>query len=107
MRPPKKIQVGAISFAVDYDPTLQDEGDVGRMIGVAQQIRLAPGQAPDYERDTVLHEVIHAAILNTNLRKMSGWDGPMEEAIILALAPQLLQVVRDNPKLLAYLVERS
>lgn len=54
----------------------------------------------------MLHEVLHACLYQTCLREMEVWGKNHEEAIVVALAPILLDTLRRNPKLVAYLVER-
>jgi hypothetical protein len=107
VKPPRSVKVGATPYSVRYSSRLSDNGEVGSTTFISQSIELLPGQGPDYERDTLLHEVLHAVVFNTNLRSMEGWreDG-REEAIVQALAPVLLQVLRENPRLIDYLLEK-
>lgn len=59
-------------------------------------------QGPACKRDTVLHEVLHAIAF------MSGYCNELEHAteerMVRALTPWILGVLRDNPKLVDYLL---
>jgi len=58
-------------------------------------------------RDTLLHETLHALIAQTGLSEGSGpLSGDAEEQVVRALTPLLLHVLRENPKLIQFLVER-
>lgn len=63
------------------------------------QIRVVEAQGPYQERDTVLHELLHAALLVMGKGR--------EEEIVSALSPVLLDVLRSNPELVAYLVDET
>lgn len=51
----------------------------------------------DQIRDTILHEAIHAAEQHADLQHL-------EEHEVTALSTTLLAILRDNPKLVAYLM---
>lgn len=97
---PRSIRVGPFTWTVSYDPFLMDA--VGETKAEQLTIRLKPGHAPDYERDTLVHELIHACLVHSPLEL----DHDLEEKICLALAPALLDTLRRNPKLAAYLLEK-
>lgn len=62
-----------------------------------------PAVAADTSRDTVLHEVLHAIAFLSGLS--SDWGTQREEEIVRRLSPLLLDVLRRNPALVAYLLE--
>lgn len=67
-----------------------------------QRIAIRDEQAPLSERDTVLHEVMHAIV------RMTSMDGSFndysdQEAAINALSVGLLAVLRQNPALTVWL----
>lgn len=70
-------------------------------------IDLSPFMAPGLRKEILLHEVahcVHAAVglgLDLNDEKVPV----TEEQVVTRTAPVWLQVLRDNPKLLAYLTE--
>ena len=61
------------------------------------KITINPKQAKQQEQDTVLHEVIHAVEYGMQLE--------MEEEQVHSLASGLYAVLRDNPKLVKYLLK--
>ena len=57
-------------------------------------------------RDTLLHETLHALIAQTGLSESPGpLHGESEEQVVRALTPLLLHVMRENPRLVQFLVE--
>lgn len=60
--------------------------------------------APDVERETLVHETLHAVVNQTNLR--SGEMPKDEESLVSALSPLVTAWIRDNPRLMAWLQER-
>jgi hypothetical protein len=111
MKPPKSINIGGYVYSVTVDEALAnvvalDNGE-GRVLGATryrhQSIVLDPDQHPQQLRDTLLHEVLHA--LNDTAYALGDPRTPIEEETILRLTPPLLTLLRDNPKLVEFLVE--
>lgn len=90
MRPLKSVRVGPVRYAIQYVDGLPDMGECDEM---AATIRVREGLAPDTERVTLMHEVLHAALFALGHRKHS-------ELIVDGLAYQLVQILRDNPGLI-------
>lgn len=78
-------------------------GILGQWIASDSSIDIVDGQKPIEERDTVLHEVMHA-ILHCQGREHGG-EG--EELYVRALAAGVLMVLRDNPKFVKYLTRET
>lgn len=57
---------------------------------------------PSQERDTLLHELLHAIWAHTGL----SYEDDEQERVVGALAPWLLGALRDNPRLVAFLLAR-
>lgn len=68
----------------------------------AQTITMCKGQGPDRERTTFVHENLHAMITFGGMAQVSG-----EEDMVTRLAPILLSWLRENPRTVAYLMERA
>lgn len=87
-----------------------DPSDVGA-VNVAQgEIRvLATDEStPHNQRDTLLHEVIHAVLTLTGLtgRRDDVWrSSAMAERVVDNLGTHLLDTFRRNPELVAYLMD--
>lgn len=106
MNPPKAIQIGANRYEVRsqelHEPTM-----LGRLVEKNLEILLEPAQADGSRQDTVLHEVLHAIVFHTGTRNGMGWDDTQEEAVVSAITPLLLDTLQRNPRLIAYLTEKS
>jgi hypothetical protein len=98
MNCPSTIKVLGKPYSVTYVLEMEDD-DVGDTDSSKQAINIAEGQAHEAERDTVLHEIIHAIDFAV--------AGEMTERQVHALAGGLLQVLRENPKLTKYLTEEK
>ena len=101
---PLRISICGMPFKVEWVKSLGGAPGVGRCKIHEQTILVqSQGQGPDQERDTVLHEVLHAAIT------MTGHEGDFrssrEEAVVYAMSPVLLGVLRGNPHLVSWLTE--
>lgn len=95
---PTSVTIGAYTYDVGVRPTA-DEGSIHHE---AQTITISPNRGPDATADTLLHECMHGLFLQTGLREVVGEK--QEERIIQAITPLLLQTLRDNPKLIDFLV---
>ena len=100
---PLRISICGMPFKVEWVESLVPPG-VGRCEVHEQTILVQnQGQGPDQERDTVLHEILHAAI------KMTGHEDDFrssrEEAVVYGISPVLLGVLRGNPHLVDWLTE--
>jgi len=87
-----------------------EEGDhvQGMMLYNDSVILLRPWLSPSVMRETLFHEVIHACFGMVGFNSLpvtteNNYD--MEELVICLLSPQLTQVLKDNPKLLPYVLE--
>lgn len=104
---PRRVWIGPHPYKMSYDSeTLEREGRerghslAGLSNHVDQEFSIDPSQAPTGERETVLHEVLHAVFALTEL------SGDVEEDTISRLSPAMLDVLRRNPRLVAYLTEK-
>lgn len=105
LTPPETVKIGSFSYAVKVKKKLSALGRTRHRFGL---IYLAGDQHVDQARDTLLHELIHAAIwVGGSMRMLGATDSDiadeLEENICRLLAPQLLGIIRDNPDLLAFL----
>lgn len=112
--PPTEVLIGHLLYEVSIDQAALDSASVengtgsyaGRSISSEQRITLSEHMAPDYARDTLLHEVLHSCL------RASGYDPDedaqagvkdVEERTIKAMCGPLLATLRANPDLLEYL----
>lgn len=113
MKPPKTIKVLGIQYAVLFDKNklhseaMKRQCDLlGYHAGVDCEIVLDPDMNPQREREVLLHEVTHAIHYNTDLDSVIRTAPPSqekEEHVITCSASCWLAVLRDNPRLVAYL----
>lgn len=102
---PRQLQVGPLVYAVSADQAEHDRLSVqhGKATwGIVRygegRILLDPAQMPAHMRMTLLHELLHACW------HLTDRDHENDEAAVLALAGPLLDVLRRNPALVAYLL---
>ena len=93
-------------YAVREPATVSDaerlEDNWGLTDHKTQEVLLKPGQAPDTLADTVLHEVLHCCWFNSGAASKFSKDD--EEFAVRSLSPLLLDTLRRNPRLVAFLV---
>jgi hypothetical protein len=100
-RIPKVVRVGGVRYRVVVEEEMvSEEGveilgqhDYGRL-----RLRLSLAADPEVRPFVLFHEVLHACVA------VSGGDSHQEEALVSGLAHVLLQVLRENPDLVRYLL---
>ena len=92
---PAEVDVVGKPYSVTL--TQRGEGDYGECFADHCRIEVADYQCELQRRDTLLHEVLHAVDHEMHCN--------MSEAMIRRMATGLLQVLRHNAGLVAYLVE--
>ena len=114
MSPPRVIRVLGKRFALEAvsDPEVAVvRGGAYECLGAADVVRgrikyraAGADSSPDEEADTVLHELIHVMISAAGIdHAFKNHD--QQETAVDQLAPVLLDTLRRNPLLVAYLVE--
>lgn len=100
--PPTAIQVGPFGYRIHWrtDKTLPDA--YGATYYPQTIILLQNGLSPSQLRETLTHELLHACTGVGNYLHTND-DVINDEAV----APTLLQVIHDNPKLMRWLAERK
>lgn len=109
---PTKVVVGPHPYRIVYSDSrvvrLSDDTDssYGECDTKQALITIDPGQSSTMIRDTVIHEILHAAMSLIGVGEDPGIDRDAEERIVLRLSPVLLQLVRDK-RLVAWLQEET
>jgi hypothetical protein len=82
------------------DPIGQTDTNRGRI-----RIRGGSEHGPDQQRDTMLHEIIHVVLLLSDMHDIpcTFKNDRERERAVSVLATYLLDTLRRNPKLVAYL----
>ena len=103
---PSSVLVGPFRYAIRYgkraEKMLGVEGAVGLTLSDQLEILVSREQVDDRMRATLIHEVIHACADLADLG-----DTSTEEQWASRLGPILLQVLRDNPHLVEWLLENT
>lgn len=103
---PESISIGPHTYEVrsDHDTAvlLRAENNNGDSRPSDLLIRVDPDRPHTAVADTVLHEALHCAWSQTSLRASENLTDH-EEAIVTALAPLLLGMLRANPDLVKFL----
>lgn len=101
--PPGKVVIGPHVFKVVSVPNgvLDDAGRYGHTALPRNLIALDDGMPFTQEADTLCHESAHGMLATIDL----GEDEAVEERVCLILGPALLGWVRNNPDLIAYLLQ--
>ena len=63
-------------------------------------IAINPGKAEDYNRHTLMHEILHACARVADLRLSDD----QEEQFVASVTSPLLSFLRDNPDAVSYLL---
>lgn len=102
-QPPDQILIGPFRWNVRYVKLMPEH--YGMEIPAKLELQIDPGLAPDQTRETLAHEVLHACIFVGN-RGTKPSIMATDDEFIEASAPTLMQVMHDNPALVAYLARR-
>lgn len=97
---PKCVKVGGHVYRIAIGKSAKmDKQKADGLCEVAKlRITLRSRLEPSRERETLVHEILHAGLDGL------GLEDELEERIVLRLADQLHQVIRDNPDLVSYLI---
>lgn len=99
---PSKIKLGPYLYRIEMVKSLQD-GKGTDLMGHCKSgehlIELREELPPDRERAVLLHELMHAMWEMGALEEETK-----EELAVLILSPLLLGVMKENPKLMEYLL---
>ena len=112
---PPSVRIGTVTYRVTtsdddwmrIEHATQKKGCYGHTDPIAATIYLNPNAAPEQNRLTLWHEVLHA--LHETVMGSPSWQGlsddprEAEERVVLRWEHPTLAVLRDNPALVAYL----
>lgn len=95
---PASITVDGIAYAVVVDPNLDSDGEYSSR---ECKIKIRPGMALPYARAVISHEWTHALYEHGGL---TAEDIKLtEETVVSSMGYRLLESLRANPQLLAFL----
>lgn len=105
MKPPKVLYIGAADVDVKFRKQLSSPTLIGEFDGAGSNILLRNDQSESSLRDTLIHEALHAIVYLSGIRENLSLSHEDEEKLVVALSPWLLALLRDNPKLVEFLLE--
>lgn len=100
---PKTVKVSNHDYLIAWGPIPEVDGTFfyGRTHPKLTLIQINDEVAKSQQRDTLLHELLHAAINETHL----SFSTEAEEEVIRVVTPLLLGILRENPKVVRWLRE--
>lgn len=111
MRLPKLIKVGHLRVSVVYQKGFSASAGVNGAYGAdTQTVIIDPSLGPDQERETLIHEALHAIMAACGLDLLfkeaeKALDTKeFEEQVVNNMSSRLLELLRDNPNLLRFLL---
>lgn len=99
---PKRLKIGPYDYKVQ--PHVFDDGDYGECDCKKLVIRVDTSTAPGTVRDTIVHEALHALLDLVGFGKRLTEEA--EEDLVRSLSPALLDLLRRNPSLVDFILER-
>lgn len=101
------MRVGPYNLAVFFSDDLCDAEELrthtslwGFCASHEGRIVIREGVAPDFQREVLMHEVLHAV---HDVMGTASQQPDTEEELVGRMAPALLRVFQDNPELVKYL----
>lgn len=110
MKIPKSIKVGPHKYSIQYDHEACVAASArGACMEDSLVIILDPALPASHQKETALHEVIHAVWGQTWMDTTIPDADPKSdgEQIIAELGPRLLSLLQDNPKFVTWLTEKE
>lgn len=107
MKPPKTVQVGPHPYRIKFDDTRCNDIECRGQTDADQlQIILNSKLPTSMVRETVLHELLHACldVQGVNVGDKPLLDDDEHERLVRGLSPILLDVLRRNRDLAAFLL---
>lgn len=105
----KSVSIHPFKYALKY-PRNKSSDNHGTTDRGNKEICIYPHKNKQAERDTLLHEIVHALLHESNLlREEDDRDDreKKEEEFVLRFTPRLLAFLQDNPQIINYLVNQD
>jgi Zn-dependent peptidase ImmA (M78 family) len=101
---PRKIRIGPTTVKVRIKKL---EGLFAQYHYEPNEIDVHKGLSEGERRAGLLHELLHAVLHIYGISTVVGLSQQQEEKLILALEAPLLALLRDNPKVMEYLLAKE
>ena len=102
---PRRIRINGADFAVRFRKFTTREGKMGICLHKPARLEIATGMTPFDQRDTMLHEVMHALLVKQGHTGSCFDKDETEEKYVNALATGIVGVLQDNPDFAQWLIE--
>lgn len=112
--PPRSFRVMGQRLRVEIVPpgeamNMEDGHALGTTFHDESKVRIraagSDGLSAVQQIDTYLHEALHAIFHVAALHQTLNLDHGDEERVVASLAPQVLLLLRDNPRVVSYLTQ--
>ena len=107
--PPTRVRLGQRTYTINIDDTgrLRDRASNGETYNDLRQITVSAHLDAEPMREVVVHELLHALTEYTGLyQDLEDPDATVnDEQLVGRLAPALVDLLRSNPMLVAWLQE--
>lgn len=101
---PKRVLVAPHWYELQHDEESMNAVDLfGHCDNDNGVIRYSKKQSFSQLQETVVHELIHALLFQTELEHLFNDD--QKEQLCRGLAPRILALLQQNPRLVAWLTE--
>lgn len=106
MKPPEKVVSPPRTWAIVMgDPGQMDGNDDGITDFDGDRVIIKASLRRGSMRDSLMHELLHVLFDQLPVkRELKDVREHLEEDIVFGLTPRLLDLLRENPDLVAYLV---
>ncbi len=102
MNKPTQVVVGEHTFNIEWGVAADDIFGRTQLRQCVIQINDTANTAPSQVRDTLFHEILHAAFVG----EIIPFAPDEEERVARVLAPTLLGILRHNPEVVQFLLEK-
>lgn len=104
-KPPNKVRIGHLNYKLLKEDNLQNKQGTplyGRCSQSDTTISISTSiQSKELEAEVILHECLHAMMFN---HAQHGLSDQQEESVVNHLGMQLLSFIKDNPKLMEFII---
>jgi hypothetical protein len=105
---PDRVVLGPHIYSIEYVEEIPgSKKRIGESHRISNRILVRNDQSESNLRSTTIHEIVHQAIWQSPMRFLTGWTDELEEALIVALEPHLLELFtrKENRPLRDWLSE--
>lgn len=100
-RPPKKIKFGPFEYTILPIANLDGGSNFGKYVTTTKQVMFDPTYSEQVSRETIMHELLHLI-----LDDVFVVPDELEEILVSTLSPRIMELLKRNPKLTEYLLEK-